>query len=220
MTRPTLLTPPTLHDSQRWRGMRIGLFGGTFNPPHAGHIHAADIAMKYLGLDAIWWLVTPGNPLKSKSNLPDLETRMKYCRDLVTNPRVLVTGIEKDLGTTRTYDTIKALQSRFTATEFIWFSGTEIAHEFPRWYKWRQLQNLLPFAFVGRPTKFGQVRQNTFRQNNALHHTYPRHGIRPELKKGQIYWIFAEPLLDISSTQLRVTSQCNTTLFAKNDEKV
>jgi nicotinate (nicotinamide) nucleotide adenylyltransferase len=214
MTRPTLLSPPKLHDTQRWRGLRVGLFGGTFNPPHAGHVHAADIAMKYLGLDAIWWLVTPGNPLKPKAGLPPLETRIQNCQALVTNPRVLVTDIEKDLGTIRTYDTIKALQTRFPTTEFIWFSGTEIAHEFQRWYKWRELQMLLPFAFVGRPNQSGLVRRNSFHQNARLRHFYPLYGGRPELKKGDIHWIFAEPLLDISSTQLRNSVQSNTGLFA------
>lgn len=210
MTRPNLLTPPTLLDAPRWRGMRVGLFGGTFNPPHAGHIHASNIAMKYLGLDAIWWLVTPGNPLKPKAGLPDLTKRMQDCRDLVTNPRVLITDIEKDLGTIRTYDTIKALQTRFPSTDFIWFSGTDIAYEFHRWYKWQELQELIPFAFVGRPTKAGQVRQNAFRQNNRLTHHYPLNGMCPKLEKGHVYWLFADPLMDISSTQLRVSSQSNT----------
>ncbi len=203
MRHPKILTPPTIHNSQRWRGLRVGLFGGTFNPPHQGHIHASDIAMKYLGLDAIWWLVTPGNPLKSKANLPDLQTRMDACANMITNPRVLVTGIEKDLGTIRTYDTIKAIQSRFSGTDFVWFSGTDIAYEFNRWYKWQDLQKLISFAFVGRPHQSGQVRQNVFRQHAQLHHIYPLHGMRPSLKKGNIYWIFAEPLLDISSTQIR-----------------
>lgn len=106
--------------------MRVGLFGGTFNPPHAEPlIHASDVALKYLGLDAVWWLVTPGNPIKAQSNLPDLQTRMKNCCDLVTNPRVLISDIEKELGTIRTYDTVKALQTRFPKTDFIWFSEEE-----------------------------------------------------------------------------------------------
>jgi nicotinate-nucleotide adenylyltransferase len=203
MTRPEILTPPTLLSSPRWRGMRVGLFGGTFNPPHAGHVHASEVAMKYLGLDAVWWLVTPGNPLKTKTNLPDLQTRISLCREVVTHPRVLVTDIEKELGTVRTYDTVKALQFRFPQTEFIWFSGTDIAYQFPKWYKWRQLQTLIPFAFVGRPHHSGQVRQNSFLMNNRLSHNYPLKGSRPPLQKGHIYWIFAEPLMDISSTQLR-----------------
>ena len=200
MTRPDILTPPTLLDSSRWRGMRIGLFGGTFNPAHAGHVHASEIALKYLGLDAIWWLVTPGNPLKPNTNLPDLKTRVQNCRDLVTNPRILVSDIEKDLRTIRTFI---SLQSRFPATEFIWFSGTDIAYEFTKWYKWRQLQTLIPFAFVGRPQNSGQVRHNSFMMNNRLIHEYPTRGMRAPLQKGHIYWIFAEPLMNISSTQLR-----------------
>ena len=203
MARPDILTPPTLLNSSRWRGMRVGLFGGTFNPPHAGHVHASNIALKYLGLDAIWWLVTPGNPLKKKSNLPALDTRVKNCQDIVSNPKVLITDIEKDLGTIRTYDTVKALQSRFPNTDFIWFSGTDIAYEFTKWYKWRQLQTLIPFAFIGRPHDSGQVRQNSFLMNNRLTHKYPIHGTRPHLLKAHIYWIFAEPLMDISSTELR-----------------
>lgn len=203
MSRPDIFTPPTLHNSSRWRGMRIGLFGGTFNPPHAGHIHASEIALKYLGLDAVWWLVTPGNPLKKKSNLPDLKTRLKNCRDLLTNPRILITDIEKDLETIRTFDTVQALKKRFPNTEFIWFSGTDIAYEFPKWYKWRKLQMQLPFAFVGRPQFSGQVRKNSFLMNNRLHNKYPIRGGRPSLEKGQIYWIFSEPLMNISSTQIR-----------------
>jgi len=203
MNRPPLFTPPTLLNSARWRGMRIGLFGGTFNPPHAGHIHASDVALKCLGLDAIWWLVTPGNPLKLKSNLPNLENRMAQCQSLVTNPRVIITDIEKDLGTIRTFDTIKSLQHHFPMTKFIWFAGTDIAYQFPKWYKWRELQSLIPFAFVGRPTETVQVCQNSFRQNNRLCHSYPLHGIRPPLEKGHIYWLFSEPLVDISSTKLR-----------------
>lgn len=183
--------------------MRIGLFGGTFNPPHAGHVHASEIALKYLGLDAVWWLVTPGNPLKPNKNLPSIETRLSLCRDLINNPRIIVTGIESNLGTIRTVDTVKALQSHFPATDFVWFAGTDIAYQFPKWYKWRELQTLIPFAFVGRPTEAGQIRQNCFRMNNRLSHTYPLRAFRPPLQKGQVYWIFSEPLMDISSTLLR-----------------
>lgn len=207
MNRPVLFSPPHLYDSRRWAGMRIGLFGGTFNPPHAGHVHACTIAMKYLGLDAVWWMVTPGNPLKSNLNLPDITARMDLCRNMIHDPRIVVTDIERHLGTFRTCDTIKALKSRYPHTDFIWFSGTEISYEFPRWYKWRELQSLIPFAFVGRPTKSGLVRQNSFRMSAKLRQTYPLHGTRPPLEKGRIYWIFAEKLMDISSTRIRGTSQ-------------
>lgn len=183
--------------------MRVGLFGGTFNPPHVGHVHATQVAMKYLGLDAVWWLVTPGNPLKSQNGLPDTASRIAKCRQFMTHPRVIVTDIETRLGTIRTYDTVKALQERYPHTEFVWFSGTDISYEFRRWYKWKDLQTLIPFAFVGRPSRSGLVRNNSFRMNHRLHHTYPQRGIRPPLTKGHIYWIFADPLMDISSTALR-----------------
>ena len=183
--------------------MRIGLFGGSFNPPHAGHIHASDIALKYLGLDAVWWLVSPGNPLKPKAGLPDSDTRSSWCRDIVKNPRIVISTIERDLKTTRTYDTVTALQKNFPHTDFIWFAGTDIAYEFSRWYKWQALAQTIPFAFVGRPTNHGVVRHSPFHQlNNLTHHNLSKGGNVP-LEKGHIYWIFAEPLNPLSSTMLR-----------------
>lgn len=183
--------------------MRVGLFGGSFNPAHAGHVHASEIALKYLGLDAVWWLVSPGNPLKSKSNLPDVSTRIEHCRALVRNPRIVVSDIESQMGTRRSFDTVTSLQSYFPHTDFIWVAGTDIAYEFHKWYKWQNLLKTIPFAFVGRPTDHGVVKQNSLKQCQNLTHHYPRHGGAPALKKGQIHWILAEPMLDISSTDLR-----------------
>ena len=183
--------------------MRIGLLGGSFNPAHHGHIHASEIALKYLGLDAVWWLVSPGNPLKSKTGLPDTQTRIADCREIIHHPKIIVTDLETQLGTRRSFDTVTSLQSHFPQTEFIWVAGTDIAHEFHRWYKWRDLLGTIPFAFVGRPTHEGVVRQNCLTQCAGLTHIYPRHGGRPPLEKSHIYWILAEPLMDISSTDLR-----------------
>lgn len=183
--------------------MRIGLLGGSFNPPHAGHVHACMVAMKYLQLDAVWWLVSPGNPLKPKAGLPDLETRVAQCRELISHPDILVTSIERELGTVRTFDTVTELQKKFPKTDFIWLSGTDLAYEFHRWYRWRDLMKLLPFAFIGRPTKSGLVRSNAFRQMSSLRQITPTHGTRPALDAGQVFWIFGEPLNPLSSTRLR-----------------
>ncbi len=203
MLRPSLFTPPKLNSNRSWDGLRVGLFGGSFNPPHSGHLHASEIALKYLGLDAVWWLVTPGNPLKKNDTLPSLDTRINLCHAIVDNPRIIISDIEKELGTVRTYDTVTQLIKRFPKTDFIWFSGTDIAFEFHRWYNWKNLQNLLPFAFIGRPHKSGLVRKNCFSDKLHLKHHFPRHGGRPLLEKGHVYWIFNEPQLDISSTILR-----------------
>lgn len=186
--------------------MRIGLFGGSFNPPHQGHVHACVTAMKYLQLDAIWWLVSPGNPLKKNNALPSLETRMENCRAMVSHPRILVTDIEKDLRTLRTFDTVTALQEKFPRTDFVWLAGTDIANEFHRWYRWRDLTRIIPFAFIGRPTKSGLVRENAFRQSSYLRHATLLHGARPDLEAGKIFWIFGEPLNPLSSTLLRARS--------------
>lgn len=191
----------------RWNGMRIGLLGGSFNPPHAGHVHACLVAMKYLQLDAVWWLVSPGNPLKSKTGLPPLEARVEMCRALTSHPDIIITDIERDLGTVRTFDTVTELQKKFPKTDFIWLSGTDLAYEFHRWYRWRDLMKLLPFAFIGRPTKSGLVRTNAFRQTATLRQITLNQGANPALEAGQIFWIFGEPLNPLSSTLLRQQQQ-------------
>lgn len=186
-----------------WRGLRVGLFGGSFNPPHAGHVHNSEVAIKYLGLDAVWWLVSPGNPLKSKAGLPDVTIRMELCRKLVTNPKIVICDLESRMGTTRTYDTVCKLQGHFPHTRFVWLAGTEIAYEFQRWYKWQELIKRLPFGFVGRPSKYGVVRNNCFRRDKSLSHHVLLHGKRPPLERGHIYWMFSEKLHPLSSTFLR-----------------
>ena len=203
MVRPA----PNLREPFRWKGLRIGLLGGSFNPPHEGHVHATLVAMKYLQLDAVWWLVSPGNPLKSNADLPSLETRVEQCRELISHPDIIVSDIEKDLGTTRTFDTVTALQSQFSATEFVWLSGTDIAYEFDKWYRWRELMDLIPFAFIGRPTTEGLVRHNVFHQVSGLHHHTPQHGLKAELEPGNIYWLFNEPMNPLSSSMLRAQNR-------------
>ncbi len=201
--RNHLRPPPRPGESVRWKGMRVGLFGGSFNPPHEGHVHACLVAMKYLRLDAVWWMVSPGNPLKSKDGLPPVEHRMAMCREMITHPDIFVTDIERELGTVRTFHTVCALRDRFPFTDFIWLAGTDIAYEFDRWYRWRELLEQLPFAFIGRPTRAGLVRHNVFRQMSGLHHHTLHHGIRAPLEPGHVYWLFGEPLNPLSSTMLR-----------------
>jgi nicotinate-nucleotide adenylyltransferase len=196
-------TPPSLHEPFRWRGLRVGLFGGTFNPPHEGHVHACEIALKYLRLDAVWWLVSPGNPLKPKTDTPPLDMRVAACRSFVKNPRIIVSDIEHDLGTARTLDTVSSLVKHFPHTDFIWLAGTDIAGEFHKWHQWRALAQKIPFAFIGRPTQSGLVRANALRRLSFLSHTPLLRGEKFSGEKRRIYWIFGEPLNPVSSTLLR-----------------
>ena len=132
-------------------GMRIGLFGGTFNPPHDAHRAASLLALKRLGLDRIWWLVTPGNPLKENRALPPLARRIAMSRKAASHPAIEVSGIEAALRTRFTYDTVKKLQARFPEVRFVFIIGADNLAGFHRWKNWRALASMIPIAVVDRP---------------------------------------------------------------------
>ena len=132
-------------------GMRIGLFGGSFNPPHAGHALVSEIALRRLRLDRVWWLVTPGNPLKENSGLAPLEARIAAARALVDDPRIFVTGLEAEIGTRFTYDTVSYLVRRAPGVRFVWLMGADNLAQFSRWQRWTDIAALAPIAVVDRP---------------------------------------------------------------------
>jgi nicotinate-nucleotide adenylyltransferase len=131
-------------------GMRIGLFGGTFDPPHAAHRAASLLAMRRLGLDRVWWLVTPGNPLKDRQALTPLAERLSAARVLAHHPRIDVSDFEADLGTSFTYATIKYLVRRCAGVHFVWIMGADNLRHFHRWQRWRDIARLVPIAVVDR----------------------------------------------------------------------
>ena len=131
-------------------GMRIGLFGGTFDPPHLAHLAASLLALKRLKLDRVWWLVTPGNPLKNTSGLAPLATRIASARALTHHPRIDVTGLEAVINTRFTYDTIKWLIARCPRVRFVWIMGADNLRSFHRWQKWREIASLVPIVVVDR----------------------------------------------------------------------
>jgi nicotinate-nucleotide adenylyltransferase len=131
--------------------MRIGLFGGSFNPAHAGHVLVSEIALRRLKLDRVWWLVTPGNPLKENSGLPTLGQRIASARNLVREKRVEITGLEAEIGTRYTYDTIRWLTRRCPRVKFVWLMGADNLAQFHRWQRWADIADLAPIAVVDRP---------------------------------------------------------------------
>jgi len=131
--------------------MRIGLFGGSFDPPHEGHVLVSRVALTRLGLDRLWWLVTPGNPLKDAKELPSLEARIAACRELAIDPRIVVTGVEAQIRTRFTYDTLRYLRLRCPGVRFVWIMGADNLLHFHRWRHWREIARLVPIAVIDRP---------------------------------------------------------------------
>jgi nicotinate-nucleotide adenylyltransferase len=130
--------------------MRIGLFGGTFDPPHLAHLGATLLALKRLKLDRVWWLVTPGNPLKNTKNLAPLAKRIAASRAITHHPRIDITGIEAVIKTKFTYDTICWLLTRFPRVRFVWIMGADNLRHFHRWQKWREIAKLVPIVVIDR----------------------------------------------------------------------
>ena len=189
------------------KGLRIGLFGGTFNPPHEGHRLASLIAMSRLKLDRIWWLVTPGNPLKQNDGLPPQAERMKLARQLARHPRIDVTDLEARIGTRYTYDTIRWLTRRCPGVDFVWIMGADNLANFHRWQRWREIASMVAIAVVDRPGSTLKAMQS--RGGNWL----SRHRLR-EHEAAQLarcrppaFAFLHGPRSDLSSTELRLKSR-------------
>lgn len=130
-------------------GLKIGLLGGSFDPAHDGHLYISKIALKRLGLDYVWWLVSPGNPLKPEP--APLELRVARARLVARDRRILVTDLESRLHTRFTVDTIAALKRRFPQLAFTWLMGSDNLVQFSRWRRWQRIAALVPIAVVRRP---------------------------------------------------------------------
>ena len=132
-------------------GMRIGLLGGSFNPPHEGHALITRLALRRLRLDRIWWLVTPGNPLKSLTGLAALKARVEAARGLDVGPKVVVSDIEAQIESRFTYDTLRWLKRRAPRVHFVWIMGADNLRQFHRWRHWRAIADLVPIVVLDRP---------------------------------------------------------------------
>ncbi|MES2472626.1 MAG: nicotinate-nucleotide adenylyltransferase [Pseudomonadota bacterium] len=142
--------PPWIHaPGPVAAGLRIGLLGGSFDPAHGGHLYISQIALKALKLDYVWWLVSPGNPLKP---MPDaLGVRLSRARNAARDGRIFVTDIEARMGTRFTVDSVAALQKRFPQVDFVWLMGSDNLEQFSRWRRWQQIAACIPIAVVRRP---------------------------------------------------------------------
>ena len=131
-------------------GQRIGLLGGSFDPPHGGHVHITGWALRNLRLDWVWWLVSPGNPLKRRDPA-GLERRLAACRALIRHPRVTVTDIERHLATRYTADTLARLSAHYPGVHFVWLMGADNLADFHRWRRWDWIMANYPVGVLARP---------------------------------------------------------------------
>jgi nicotinate-nucleotide adenylyltransferase len=132
-------------------GMRVGLFGGSFNPTHEGHAHVAETAMVRLGLDRVIWLVSPQNPLKSSRDTAPLSQRMANAAAFARAPGMIVSDAETRMGSQYTIDSVRVLKARYPGVKFVWIMGADSLSTFHRWRGWTQLLNELPVAVISRP---------------------------------------------------------------------
>jgi nicotinate-nucleotide adenylyltransferase len=132
-------------------GMRIGLLGGSFNPAHRAHRAISQFALKRLRLDRIWWLVSPGNPLKDNATLAELDARLDAARRVADDPRIAVSCLEAVIGTRYTWDTVGYLRRHCPGARFVWIMGADNLAQFHRWQCWRRIAAALPIAVIDRP---------------------------------------------------------------------
>jgi nicotinate-nucleotide adenylyltransferase len=183
--------------------MRIGLLGGSFNPPHDAHRAISLFAIKRLRLDRVWWLVTPGNPLKESGGLHALDERAEAARAMAHDPRIDVTCLESVIGTRYTVDTITYLRRRVAGLRLVWIMGADNLAQFHRWQDWQRIASEVPIAVIDRPPQ-------SFRALAApAAQALSRYRL-PENEAGTLAdrrapaWVFLTGMkLDLSSTGLR-----------------
>jgi nicotinate-nucleotide adenylyltransferase len=184
-------------------GMRIGLLGGSFNPPHIAHRAISLFAIKRLKLDRVWWLVSPGNPLKDHAALRDLDERAEAARRMANDPRIDVSCLEAVIGTRYTADTITYLRRRASGLRLVWIMGADNLAQFHRWQNLRRIASEVPIAVIDRPPQ-------SFRAMAApAAQALSRYRL-PENQAGRLAdqrapaWVFLTGMkLNLSSTGLR-----------------
>lgn len=187
-------------------GQVVGLLGGSFDPAHEGHAHITREALKRFGLDRVWWLVSPGNPLKPKGPAP-LERRMARARLVMDHPRVDVTDIEARLGTRYTAETLARLRALYPDVRFVWLMGADNLAQFHLWQDWRAIMETVPVGVLARP---GQRISARMSRASALYARYRIPGSQSQLlaQANAPAWCFVNvAMTDASSTAIRAAGQ-------------
>lgn len=184
-------------------GMKIGLLGGSFNPAHEGHRHISLIALRRLGLDQVWWLVSPQNPLKANDQMAPFDERFEGARACARHPRIKVSDLESRLGTQYTAHMVKALKARAGGARFVWLMGADNLQQFDEWRDWREIAQSLPICVIARPGYERATLGATFAKvYGAVRLDSSDARLLPSLQ-APAWTILQERLSDISSTDIR-----------------
>lgn len=183
-------------------GSRVGLFGGSFDPPHPGHQQLSREALKRFGLDRIIWLVSPGNPLKSDPQAT-MSERVRACQSLITHPRIMASPVEAEMETRFTADTLKGISSAFPKVQFVWLMGADSLQKFHLWNRWRDILATMPMGIMARPGYRMTARMSiTAKAYRSARLPDKQSRLLPHYKTP--VWCFANmPLRPESSTQIR-----------------
>lgn len=183
-------------------GQSVGLLGGSFDPPHSGHVHITRHALRRFELDRIWWLVSPGNPLKVRGPAP-LQKRIKACERIMQHPRVEVTDIEARLGTHVTAKTLAVLLARYPGVRFVWLMGADNLANFHKWRNWRWIMNNVPIGVLARPGDRLSARMSPAARLYAPYRI-PGNASQLLARASAPSWCFVNvPMIDQSSTRIR-----------------
>jgi nicotinate-nucleotide adenylyltransferase len=187
-------------------GQTIGLFGGSFDPPHAGHLHVSREALKRFGLDRVWWLVSPGNPLKANGPAA-MARRMEAARALVDHPRITVTDIEARIGTRYTAQTIARLVALYPGVRFVWLMGADNLAQFHRWQDWEQILASVPVGVLARPGS--RIAARTAKAAGIYRHArLPSEGAQLLARAPVPVWCFVNlPMMEASSSAIRARGE-------------
>lgn len=182
------------------KGMVIGLLGGSFDPAHEGHVHISREALKRMGLDRVWWLVTPGNPLKVRQPAP-LADRLLRASAVMRDPRVRITALEERLGTRSTADTIDRLRAIYPGVTFVWLMGADNLVQFHRWGRWRDILRSVAVGVLARPGSGVQARMSVAARAFRVHQVDRGETLRG--RKAPVWAFVNLPMNDASSTEIR-----------------
>jgi nicotinate-nucleotide adenylyltransferase len=195
--------PPHLKAPVAAPGMRIGLLGGSFNPAHAAHREISLTALKRLGLDQVWWLVTPGNPLKDVSRLPGLAERVAAAQKIARHPRITVTGFDGGSESHYTIDLLKVLKQRYPAVHFVWLMGADNLADFHRWKAWPEIFATVPIAVLDRPGYRLKALASRAARRFAPHYVDETDAAGLALLDPPAWTVLSHKLSSLSSTALR-----------------